>query len=283
MNKLWAIVLLYFFFTSCSYFKPEEKPQAVARVGESYLFKSDLVDLVSEETSKEDSITIVHNFIDRWATQTLLIKAAELNIDKEQQEEFDKLIQQYKVDLYTKAYLEQIVQREVDTVVSITEIKSYYDENKENFKTNGSLIRLRYINLPKDHPKFELIKGKFFDTKKNDKKFWETYQLQFKSSALNDSVWVEMNQIYKKLPFITPENRENYIVEGKAIQQPDSLNVYFVKIRSVIDKNEVSPFDYVKPTIKELIINKRKLDLIKKFEKEITDDAIKNNKYEIYK
>ncbi|HBI01019.1 MAG TPA: hypothetical protein DDY18_05285, partial [Flavobacterium sp.] len=104
MNKLWAIVLLYFVFTSCSYFKPEEKPQAVARVGESYLFKSDLVDLVSEETSKEDSITIVHNFIDRWATQTLLIKAAELNIDKEQQEEFDKLIQQYKVDLYTKAY-----------------------------------------------------------------------------------------------------------------------------------------------------------------------------------
>ncbi|UPQ79269.1 hypothetical protein M0M57_00155 [Flavobacterium azooxidireducens] len=283
MNKLPAIVMLYFVLTSCSYFKPEEKPQAVARVGESYLFKSDLVDLVSEGTSKEDSISIVRSFIDRWATQKLLIKAAEVNISKEQQEEFDRLIQQYKVDLYTKAYLEQIVQREVDTVVSTAEIKSYYDENKDNFRTNGSLIKLRYINLPKDHPKFELIKGKFFDAKKSDAKFWETYQLQFKSSALNDSVWVEMNQIYRKLPFITPDNRENYIVEGKAIQQPDSLNIYFVKIRNVIDKNEVSPFDYVKPTIKELIINKRKLDLIKKFEKEITDDAIKNNKYEIYK
>lgn len=283
MNKLPVIVLLYFVFTSCSYFKPEEKPQAVARVGESYLFKSDLADLISEGTSKEDSISIVRSFIDRWATQKLLIKAAEINIDKEQQEEFDKLIQQYKVDLYTKAYLEQIVQREVDTVVSIAEIKTYYDENKDNFRTNGTLIKLRYINLPKDHPKIELIKGKFFDAKKSDAKFWETYQLQFKSSALNDSVWVEMNQIYRKLPFITPENRENYIVEGKAIQQQDSLNVYFVKIRSVIDKNEVSPFEYVKPTIKELIINKRKLDLIKKFEKEITDDAIKNNKYEIYK
>lgn len=283
MKKLSAIALLYFTFTSCSYFKPEQKPQAVARVGESYLYKSDLSDLVSEGTSKEDSISIVHNFIDRWATQKLLIKAAEVNISKEQQEEFDKLIQQYKVDLYTKAYLEQIVKREVDTLVSNAEIKSYYDENKNNFRTNGLLIRLRYINLPKDHPKFELIKGKFFDAKKSDTKFWETYQLQFKSSALNDSVWVEMNQIYRKLPFITPDNRENFIVEGKAIQQPDSLNVYFVKIRNVIDKNEISPFEYVKPTIKELIINKRKLDLIKKFEKEITDDAIKNNRYEIYK
>lgn len=283
MNKPTLIILLYFVFTSCSYFKPEEKPQAVARVGESYLFKSDLVDLISEGTSKEDSITIVRNFIDRWATQKLLIKAAEINIDKEQQEVFDKLIQQYKVDLYTKAYLEQIVKREVDTLVSENEITTYYKENRENFRTNGTLIRLRYINLPKDHPKFDLIKSKFFDTKKSDQAFWETYQLQFKSSALNDSVWVEMNQIYRKLPFITPDNREEFIVEGKSIQQPDSLSVYLVKIRNVIDKNEISPFDYVKPTIKELIINKRKLDLIKKFEKEITDDAIKNNKYEIYK
>ncbi len=283
MGKPLAIILLYFVFASCSYFKPEEKPQAVARVGESYLFKSDLANLVSEGTSKEDSITIVRSFIDRWATQKLLIKAAEINIDKEKQEEFDKLIQQYKVDLYTKAYLEEIVKREVDTTVSNQEIKSYYEENKDNFRTNGSLVQLRYINLPKDHPKFDLIKNKFFDTKKGDKKFWDTYQLQFISSALNDSVWVEMNQIYRKLPFITPENRTEFIVQGKTIQHPDSLNVYLIKVRNVLDKNEVSPFEYVKSTIKELIINKRKLDLIKKFEKEITDDAIKNNKYEIYK
>lgn len=283
MGKPLAIILLYFVFASCSYFKPEEKPQAVARVGESYLFKSDLADLVSEGTSKEDSITIVRSFIDRWATQKLLIKAAEINIDKEKQEEFDKLIQQYKIDLYTKAYLEKIVKREVDTTVSNEEIKAYYEENKDNFRTNGSLVQLRYINLPKDHPKFDLIKNKFFDTKKGDKKFWDTYQLQFISSALNDSVWVEMNQIYRKLPFITPENRTEFIVQGKAIQYPDSLNVYLVKVRNVLDKNEVSPFEYVKSTIKELVINKRKLDLIKKFEKEITDDAIKNNKYEIYK
>jgi hypothetical protein len=283
MNKLPVVVLFFIVFTSCSYFKPENKPLALARVGESYLYKSDLADLVLEGTSKEDSISIVRNFIDRWATQKLLIKAAEINIDKAQQEEFDKLIQQYKVDLYTKAYLEEIVKREVDTLVSEVEIKSYYNENKENFRTNGSLIQLRYINLPSDHPKFDLIKNRFFDSKKSDRSFWETYQLQFKSSALNDSVWVEMNQVYRKLPFITPDNSDEYIVPGKTIQYPDSLHVYFVKIRNVINKNEVSPFEYVKPTLKELIINKRKLDLIKKFEKEITDDAIKNNKYEIYK
>ena len=269
-------------FASCSYFKTEAEPEAIARVGESFLYQNDIVDLIPEGTSKEDSIGIVRNFINRWATQKILINAAERNIEAVKLEEFDKLIQQYRIDLYTKAYIEEIVKREVDTTVTELDIQNYYKENKENFKTNGVLVRLRYIQLPKDHPKFELIKSNFFDSKLKDKNFWETYQLQFKSSALNDSVWVDMYQVYRKLPFINPDNRDTYILPGKTIQQPDSLNVYLVKVTNVIDKNQISPYEYVKVTLKELIISQRKLELIHKFEKEITDDAIKNKYYEIY-
>jgi len=283
MNKFLVLLVIATIFASCSYFKTEAEPEAIARVGESLLYQNDISDLIPEGTTKEDSIGIVRNFINRWATQKILINAAERNIDKAKQEEFDKLIQQYRIDLYTKAYIEEIVKREVDTAVTEAAIQQFYKENKENFKTTGALVRLRYIQLPQDHPKFELIKGKFFNSKLKDKKFWETYQLQFKSSALNDSVWVEMNQIYRKLPFINPDNRESFISPGKTIQQPDSLNVYLVKVANVIDKNQISPYEYVKATLKELIINQRKLDLIQKFEKEITDDAIKNKYYEIYK
>lgn len=283
MFKKLTSVLVLFALGSCSYFKEEAKPEAIARVGDSYLYRSEIIDLIPEGTSKADSIAIVQSYIDRWATQKLLIKAAELNIRKERQSEIDNLVLQYKTDLYTKAYLEEIVTNQLDTLVSETEMRNYYNANKENFRTNGVLLRLRYLHLPKDHPKFETIKSKFFDRKKGDAKFWETYQLQFKSSALNDSVWVEMNQVYRKLPFINPENRENYIVSGKSIQYPDSLYVYLVKVSAVLDKNQISPYDYVKPTLKELLLNQRKLDLIKKFEKDITDDAIKNNKYEVYR
>ncbi|MBC7607363.1 MAG: hypothetical protein H7199_10485, partial [Burkholderiales bacterium] len=119
--------------------------------------------------------------------------------------------------------------------------------------------------------------------RKADKKFWGTYALQFKSFALNDSVWVEMSQVYTKLPFINPDNRDQYITAGKSIQHSDSLNMYLVKIINVIDRNQIAPLEFLKPTLKEVILNKRKLELIKKFEKEITDDAIKDQKYEIYK
>ena len=283
MRKLQFLLFLLVLFTSCNYFRPKAEPQAIARVGDSYLYKDELLDLVPKGTSKEDSILLVRNFIDRWASQKLLINAAEINLDEDAKAGFDELIKQYKIDLYTRAYIEDVVKSSVDTVVSDAELKSYYDENKENFKTTGVLIRLRYVNLQKDNPKFETIKSKFFDYRKSDKKFWETYALQFKSFALNDTVWVDMSQVYSKLPFINPDNRDQYISSGKSIQHPEGEDMYLVKITNVIDRNQIGPFEYLKPTLREVILNKRKLELIKKFEKDITDDAIKDQKYEIYK
>ena len=277
--------LFLFFLTvcSCNYFKPKQNTQSIARVGKNYLYKSDITTLVPKGTSKEDSILLVRDFIDRWASQKLLIEAAERNLSETKKKEYNAIIKQFKIDLYTRAYIEEVVKSTVDTLVSQEELKKYYKENKENFKTNGTLVRLRYINMSKSNPRFETIRSKFFDYNKKDKKFWSTYALQFNSFAFNDSVWVDMSQVYEKLPVINPDNREDYIQLGKRVQIQDKDNVYLIKITNVIDKNQVSPFDYIKPTLKEVILNKRKLELIKKFEKEITDDDIKNNDYEIYK
>ena len=284
MIKKYLLLGVVGFFASCNYFKGENSPSAVARVGDSYLYLSELDSLVPTNTSKEDSTIFIKNFIDRWAAQKLLTKAAERNLDDAKKEEFNGLIRQYKNDLYTKAYIEKIVQTNVDTIISDQELKNYYDQNKQNFKTNGTLLQLRYVFLSKDHPKYNAIRSKFLNFKKSDAKFWKRYQMQFKSSALNDSVWVSLNEVYRRMPFITPENREKYINEGMSFEKSDSLNeIYLVKIKKVINRNQISPFEYLKPTLQQVILNRRKLELIKKFEKEITEDAIKNKDYEVFK
>lgn len=283
MIKKGILLLLILTVGSCSYFKKEEKPEAVARVNEEYLDAAELKGIVPAGTSKEDSITIVKSYIDRWASQKLLYSAAQVNLSKDKQAEYARLIRQYEIDLYTGAYLEEVVKRSVDTLVTNEELTNYYKANKENFKTSGTLVRLKYIRMAKDHPKFAFAKGKFLSGNKKDIKALSDMSIQFKSFAFNDSVWVDMNQVYTKLPFITPENRDKYIGGSMSYQYPDSTDVYVVKVKQVLERNQVSPFEYIKPTLQQLIINNRKLELIKKFQKEITDDAIKNNDYEIYK
>jgi len=264
--------------------KQEAGPDtAAARVNSAYLDREELKGIVPAGTSKQDSIAIIKSYIDRWASQKLMYDAAVVNIGADKQEELEALIKQYTTDLYTKAYLEEMVKQSVDTVVPHEELVKYYNANKENFRTTGMLVRLKYIRMDKEHPKFNLARQRFLSGNKKDLKALNDMALQFKSYAFNDSIWTDMNGIYQKLPFINPDNRDKYIHGGSSYQYPDSLDVYMVKVAKVIDRNQVAPFEYIKPTLQQVIINNRKLELINKFQKEITDDAIKNNKYEIYK
>lgn len=283
MKFLIPIILLSFLVTSCDYFKPPKEPKAIARVGKSYLYESDILNLVPKGSSKEDSLAIVKSFIDRWATKKLLFEAAEKNIGKDQKEVFNDLIEQYKVDLYTKDYLENLVIRQIDTLVTDVQIEDYYVKNKQYFKNSTELVKLRYINLVKENPKFAKIKSKFSSFTKKDKKELEQMAVQFKSYAFNDSIWVDINQVYEKIPFITIDNKNQYILSGKNFQYPDSTTVWLVKVNHVLPKDSSTPLEFLKPTIKQIIINNRKLELINTLEKEITNDAIKDKKYEIYK
>lgn len=276
-------IILMGLVSSCSYFKKPQEPEAIARVGDVYLYKSEIKDLVPNGTSKTDSIAIVKSYINKWATQKILYNAAEYNLSDNQIEGFEDLINQYKTDLFTKAYLEELVKQQIDTVVTESQINSYYNSNKQYFKNSSELIKLRYINLVKENQKLEKIKSKFSSFTKNDKKDLQELAIQFKSYAFNDSMWVDINQVYEKLPFINVNNKDEYMVSGKNFQYPDSTTIWLVKVNKVLSKNEATPLQFLKPTIKQVIINNRKLELVKKIEKEITNDAIKSNKYEIYK
>ena len=278
----YLVYILFFIFGACDYIKKAQEPEAVARVGDNFLFRSDLQNLVPSGTSKEDSIAIVKSFIDRWATQKLLFKAAELNLNSEKVDELNQLIRQYKIDLFTNAYLEELIIRKIDTVVSNDEINQYYEANKQFFKNPNELVKLRYINLVKENPKFEKIRAKFNSFTPKDKNELAEMAIQFKSYAFNDSIWVDINQVYEKLPFINADNKSKYVSNGMSYQFPDSTTVWMVKIKQVLPKDSPTPLQFLRPTIKQVIINKRKVELLQTIENEITNDAFKNNKYEIY-
>ena len=282
--KHWLqLLLLTFLASSCDYFKAPKEPKAIARVGKSFLYEQDILNLVPNGTSKKDSIAIVKSFIDNWATKKLLFEASERNISKLKVAEFNELIEQYKVDLYTKNYIEDLVIRQIDTLVTEEQIKSYYDKNKQFFNNASELVKMRYINLVKENPKFINIKSKFSSFTKKDRKELEQQAVNFKSYAFNDSIWVDINQVFEKLPFVNLENKDRYISSGINFQYPDSTTIWLVKVNSVLPKDSPTPLEFLKPTIKQIIVNNRKLELVNTIEKEITNDAINDNKYEIYK
>jgi hypothetical protein len=278
-----SIFLIILTLTSCTFFFKESDDRIkIARVNDSYLFYDDIKDLVSEETSKEDSILLVQNFINRWATQQLFMDGAMLNLSETQQNAFNKLVNQYKNDLYTKAYVEALVKRNIDTTVADDEAIAYYEENREAFRLNEELLKFRYIHIDENMIDFKNIEKKFKRFDETDKRNLDSISIQFKSYSLNDSIWIKASQVIDKIPVITAENKNQLLKKSNFIQLKDSLGVYLMQINDVLMRSEIAPLEYVKPTIDQIVINKRKLELIKELEKDITKDAIKNNQFEIY-
>lgn len=284
MKKVILSVSAMLLFVACDFFsgnKPD-KSDVVARVGEKYLYASELNNIIPSGSTAEDSLIIRENYIKKWATQNLLIEASEDKLPQDKKTEFEELVSQYRADLYIKAYIEQLVRERVDTVVTDQQLKEYYQQNKEHFKTTSKLLKIRYINIPKQHQKVDEIKQKFINFAKADKKYLDTYLVQLNGAALNDSVWVDMQQVYQKIPFINPKNEANYLQNTGVFEYTENDNLYLVKINAILPENQISPFDYIQETLKNVIINKRKQQFIEKIEQNILEEALKNKSYETY-
>ncbi|WP_239000301.1 peptidyl-prolyl cis-trans isomerase [Hyunsoonleella ulvae] len=276
------IILVFILLASCDFFRKTDDREPIARVNDTYLYKDDLKGLVAEGVTGKDSTLIVQNFIKEWATGRLLVDGAQINLSEKKQEDFNKLVEQYKYDLFSKAYLEALVKKNLDTTVSVQEASSYYEKHKDVFKLNEELIKFRYLHLDENIIDFDNIKERFKRFEEDDKIVLDSIALQFKSYSLNDSIWVKMSQVITKIPGVNSENKNQLLKKSNFVQLKDSLGVYLMQVNDVLVRNDTAPLEYVRPTIDQIVINKRKLELIKKLEKDITKDAIKNKEFEIY-
>jgi len=280
--RLLTIFFCVFTLTSCDYIKLQEKDaptsEIIAIVNTYKLFKADLKDFLPRNISREDSLILVKSFIQDWAVKKLLLDAAANNNTQESLKNINSLVQDYKESLLINNFKEALIKQQLDTIISDDEVEAYYLINNENFKLNEVLVKSKYLYFDASViNKKEIVK--FFKSEEiEDAEELERQQLSFKMYQLNDSIWTELDKILLKLPF----SKENLLKKSKFIQKQDSLGLYLVAIKDVLRRNDIAPLSYIKPTIKEMILHKRKIELIRNIEKIIVKDATKNNNFKIY-
>lgn len=267
---------------SCDFITQRPESEVVARVNNTFLYKEDLGSLLSPNMSPEDSSLVVSGYINRWATKQLLVDRAKINLSTERQADLQDLVRVYENELYSTAYTDEIISRELDTVVPFEQLQKYYEEKGDNFILNEDLVKLRYVNLAGENSDYERIKEHFQRFDEEDKIALLDMALQFKAYSLNDSVWVKTREVYEKITPLTPQNNEDLLKKDHFFEIKDSLGVYLVAVEDVKLRTEQAPLEYSLPTIEQILLNRQKLQLIKKLEKDITQDAIKNKEFEIY-
>lgn len=283
-SKLFLILIGSWLISSCSLFNQDDESSYVARVNSHYLTHEELSKHISKNLSEQDSTIEAKNYIRSWATDKLLLDRAKLNLPEEKQTRFKELSDKYEEQLFKKAYKDALIEKQLNTDIDSLEVVGYYQNHKSNFKLNEELIQFRYLQLDKKNKNLNNIKTEFKRFNDEDMLSLQDKSLEFKSLSLNDSVWVRVTDVLVEFE----ENKDIELQKNeilKAFQYfeiENETDVFLFYVGEVLKQNDEAPLSYVKPTIEQILLNKKKINISKIIEKEITKDATKNNEFEVY-
>ncbi len=275
--QLFGIVIL---LTSCGWFSGTKKGKDVlAKVGEEYLYSSDISGLVQPGTSVKDSIQRVNLYVENWIKVQLMVQKAELNLTKERKN-FDKEIENFKTTLLIHRYQEKVVEQLLDTVVSEEDIKKYYNENESQFLLRENIVKASYIIFSRNAKDKEKVKSWLMSDKDEMivklSKFCKESAMSFQ---ITDTTWQFMDELERIIPF-EYSSQESMLTRTKYYETMDSSMVYMVRFKDYKSKESLSPLEFERPVIKSLIINIRKQEILRKMEDDIYKEAVEKKTFQ---
>jgi hypothetical protein len=276
-----SFIFLLIFLCSCNYFFKKKSERILARAYDDYLYESDLKGVIVPGVSKEDSATLAQNFIDAWVRQKLLIRQAQNNLT-EQQLDFSIQLENYRNSLTIFRYEQELVAQKLDTIVTEDEISRYYAENQRNFLLKENIVQLQYVKLPIRSKNIQQFKRLLVSDASEDKtKLSELAEKYAEDYFLDEQNWLLLNDILAQIPIRT-YNQEEFLRTHQVVEVQDSAFDYIIRFRDFKIKDNISPLDFEKERIRNIILNKRKMDLISKMNQDVYDAALKAKDFEVY-
>ena len=283
MRVIIAITGTLLFMYSCSNYKSDANRVILAQVDDKYLYADQIPVNTNNGLTREDSISIARNYIDRWIRNELILMKAEENLSEEYQSEINNKLEETRANLMIYQYEQQMMLQKMDTAVSETEIMDYYDNHLQNFDLQHNIVKVLFLKLPVEAPNIQRARAWYRSDEQNDIQSLESYAYQF-ADKFDDfgENWISMNFLLRELP-ANIENESYFLRNNRYYETSDSDFQYFVNIRDFRLKGSLAPIDYVKDDIRTIILNNRKIDFLQELENGIYNEGIRDNSFRVFK
>jgi hypothetical protein len=224
---------------------------------------------------------ILKKFIDSWIRESLVIQKAENNLSDEQKD-VQQQLDNYRNSLITYAYEKELVKQKLDTVVTAKEIEEYFNNNQNDFELRDNIIKVIYVKVNKKAPGIDKLKKWYKSDNMKDREQLSGYCHQFADNFyLDDNSWLLFDDLLKEIPIQT-YNKELFLQNNRYVEVSDSTHSYFLNIKGFKIRNSISPLSFEKENIRNIILNKRKLQLITRMKEDVYNDAANNKSIEVY-
>lgn len=280
LNKYIILILsaITLLIVACNKQQRDEEP--IAQVGDKLLYLSDIKDIFTQNISAEDSVNLLHDYINKWARKQLILKKAENNLSTGEKNVSTEL-EDYRASLLIFRYEQAYVAQRMDTIILQSELEAFYNDNNQNFLLISPLVKALYLKISNDAPILKRVREIY--RSKSEKDIKELQSLCYQGAANFDYFnedWIDFAVLAKELP-LDAKSYENDLINKRYIETSDQQFTYLINIRDLKMKGTVAPFEHVKDNIRSIILNKRKLDLIKKLENDIYNEALNHNEVKL--
>jgi len=288
MRKVLYILLLSLLAVSCKMTRQFQdaaselfRGQVVARVGNHKLYRSELQKYIPAGVSPEDSTSFARQWINAWAEDILLLDMAEEQLSGEDKD-VSKELEEYRRTLLKYRYEQLYINQRLDTLITDEEIEQYYTANTERFRLERPLMKARYMIIPSTARSISVLKEKM--SSDNEQDVMEADSL----GAYAAIKYVDAADTWMDAITLASEMGIDYLSLVASIKnrfselKDDSGNLHIAYIVDMAPEGRVAPMDYVAGRIRDIILSSRKHKLEIELERDLLEDASRNQKFVIY-
>ena len=279
-----AAVLLAVCMTSCRRlpaYLTGERP--VARVGKAELTAVEVGNAVPSSLSGEDSTAYAELYVDRWVRRMLKVREGE-ELFRESAGDIERQVEEYRQSLLVRRVDQYYVERSTtDTLLTDDEVKAYYDAHRSEFKLDRTIVKGRMVRFPESYRRqMQLLTLMSSPSKEKQRDFEEICTKNDFYLSDNRETWVDLTDFMSELPVTGSYGATLLKTTGKVQNLRDAQSIYYVEITDVLRAGDLSPFERAEPTIRRILYNARRNDIIRAHEEELIRAAEESRDIRIY-
>lgn len=281
MKALLLIPAFLVALSACSFWESSPREEPVARAFNQYLYPSDLREAIPGGTNPADSAILAQRYLDTWVKEQLMVHRADQALTDEQKD-FTRQIAEYHRSLLIFTYRQKLLQQKLDSIVPESQVEEYYQQNLNNFLLSQDVIRGTFVKLSLGAPRLQEVRGWSRANTPEALDELEMYCMNYaeKFSDFNDR-WVYFSELSQQIPLSVPQP-SSYLRYNRSIETTDSLYRYLLHVEDHLPAGQVAPVEMVRKDIENIILNKRKIEFFHDLEKEVYNEGVNRNQFEIY-
>ena len=249
-----------------------EKDKLVAEVYYHKLYQSEIRQNMPTGLSQEDSLSLVHDYVNQWIREQLLLHEAEKVLGV-REKNFDKQLDEYRNNLLINALFEKLTKDLPEDENLQQEMTEFNKRYNNSYAVKKPIIQLNYVKLSKGSLILPKVKDILFDPERR-KAEKDTLVALLGDSVeymLDDSQWLYVDDIEQETSLSIDPMK---VKDHPNLEKQYGNSHYLLVILKYKNQRSVSETEEEQAAVRMMLMNQRRQQYLEDYVNKLYDDAL---------